>query len=260
MESLFGSFVDTFSIYGVGVHVIIALFFAIHAVRNGLQLFWLWILFVFPFLGSVVYFFAIFLPNSRLEATMRSGSKEMFKALNPGKELRDARHAYDLTPSIGNQMRVAHALSGAGKSTEAAQEFDACLERAPIADLDVRLAAAHAKFNDGQAEQAVSLLREIRTQNPDFRVQDVTLLSARALGAIGQVEPARAQFEYLVKNFGNIEARVEYSIWLVMQQDFVRAKEMKADIDQTVKHWNKHAKHLNKPLIKKLNDAFNGVK
>lgn len=42
----------------VGLHIILALFFAIHAVRNGQPLFWLIILFSFPFLGSVVYFLA----------------------------------------------------------------------------------------------------------------------------------------------------------------------------------------------------------
>jgi hypothetical protein len=56
MEQMLESLVDTISIYGVGVHMIIAVFFAIHAMRRGQQMYWLWILFVFPFLGSVVYF------------------------------------------------------------------------------------------------------------------------------------------------------------------------------------------------------------
>jgi hypothetical protein len=42
-------------IVGLGLHLLIALFFAVHAVRSGQQLFWLFILFSFPLLGSVVY-------------------------------------------------------------------------------------------------------------------------------------------------------------------------------------------------------------
>ena len=53
------------TIFGIGIHILIAVFFAIHVVRNGQQLYWLLILFMFPLLGSVVYFFAIYLPNSR---------------------------------------------------------------------------------------------------------------------------------------------------------------------------------------------------
>ena len=52
---------------GLGLHVIVALFFSIHAMRSGQQMYWLIILFSFPLLGSLVYFVAIYLPSSRLE-------------------------------------------------------------------------------------------------------------------------------------------------------------------------------------------------
>ena len=43
---------------GLGLHFLIALFFAIHALRNGRQMYWLLILFSFPLLGSLAYFVA----------------------------------------------------------------------------------------------------------------------------------------------------------------------------------------------------------
>ena len=43
---------------GLGLHFLIAIFFAIHAVRNRRQLYWLLILFSFPLLGSLAYFVA----------------------------------------------------------------------------------------------------------------------------------------------------------------------------------------------------------
>ena len=48
---------------GLGLHFLVAIFFAIHVVRSGQQMYWLIILFSFPLLGSLVYFFAIYLPN-----------------------------------------------------------------------------------------------------------------------------------------------------------------------------------------------------
>ena len=53
--------------FGLGLHILVALFFAVHALRSGQQMYWLIILFSFPLLGSIVYFLVIFLPNSRLE-------------------------------------------------------------------------------------------------------------------------------------------------------------------------------------------------
>ena len=43
------------TIFGIGIHILIAVFFAIHVVRNVQQLYWLLILFMFPLLGSGEY-------------------------------------------------------------------------------------------------------------------------------------------------------------------------------------------------------------
>ena len=37
---------------GLGLHFLIALFFAVHALRNGKQMYWLIILFSFPTIGK----------------------------------------------------------------------------------------------------------------------------------------------------------------------------------------------------------------
>ena len=39
-------------------HLALAAFFAMHPVRSGRPSYWLFVLFSFPMLGSVVYFFA----------------------------------------------------------------------------------------------------------------------------------------------------------------------------------------------------------
>ena len=72
-----------------GLHVFVALFFAVHAVRRGRELYWLLILFMFPMLGSVVYFFAIYLPESRLERKVGKVASVAMQTLDPGKALRD---------------------------------------------------------------------------------------------------------------------------------------------------------------------------
>jgi hypothetical protein len=59
----------------LGLHILIALFFAVHVVRSGQQMYWLFVLFSFPILGSIVYFVAIYLPGSRLEHGARKRSR-----------------------------------------------------------------------------------------------------------------------------------------------------------------------------------------
>ena len=101
-------------IAGIGLHVIVALFFAVHAVRSGQNNYWLFILFAFPLLGSVVYFFAIFLPNSRLQRHARQLANNAVKALDPTREVREAQAAYDYSPTAQNEIRLAQALLAVG--------------------------------------------------------------------------------------------------------------------------------------------------
>ncbi len=102
-------------IFGLGLHILIAIFFAIHAIRTGREMYWLLILFMFPLLGSIVYFAAVFLPRSRLQHGARRAGAAIRKSLDPGRELRDAQEAFDLAPAAHNQMRLAAALLDAGK-------------------------------------------------------------------------------------------------------------------------------------------------
>ena len=50
---------------GIGLHVLAAIYCAVHAIRSGQSLYWLILLFSFPLLGSVVYFLAIYFPEVR---------------------------------------------------------------------------------------------------------------------------------------------------------------------------------------------------
>ena len=91
-------------IAGLGLHIVIALFFAVHAVRSRQQTYWLFVLFSFPLLGSIVYFLTTYLPNSKLERQARRALAGAVKVLDPTRELREARAAHDYTPTVENRM------------------------------------------------------------------------------------------------------------------------------------------------------------
>ncbi|MEJ8851267.1 PLDc N-terminal domain-containing protein [Variovorax rhizosphaerae] len=76
---------------GLGLHFLLALFCAFHVVRTRRQLYWLFILFAFPLLGSLVYFFMVYLPNSRLERGAMKAVAATARTIDPMKEVRRAR-------------------------------------------------------------------------------------------------------------------------------------------------------------------------
>ena len=119
---------------GLGLHVLVALFFAVHAIRNRQEMYWLIVLFSFPLLGSIVYFVAVYLPASRLERGARQALSAAVQTIDPGRALREARSAHAYAPTAQTQMRLAEALLEAGEADEAASQYEACLKGPFAAD------------------------------------------------------------------------------------------------------------------------------
>ena len=240
---------------GLGLHFLIALFFAIHALRNGRQMYWLLILFSFPLLGSLAYFVAEYLPASRLERQGRIAGRALQKSIDPGRDVRDARRVFDLTPTAHNQMRLAAALLDAGQSDEAVQHYDACL-RGPFAgDPEVVLGAARANAAHGRPAAAIALLAPLQDKQPGFRFDEVGLALGRAYAANNQPAEAGTQFEAVVARFASIEARVELALWARANGNDAVAQRELQEIAHARKHMEKHTRDLHRELFRRLDAA-----
>lgn len=240
---------------GLGLHVLVALYFAIHAVRSGQNMYWLLILFSFPLLGSIVYLFAVYLPDSRLQYGARKVVATAAKALDPTRELRDARSAFEYTPTAQNQMRLASALLDAGRAEEAAANYEACLSGPFSGDLDIRFGAARANVEAGRFVTAVEHLELIRAADREFRAEQVSLLLARALSNSGRGPEAKAEFESAVTRFGGFDAKAEYLIWALSENENELATNLQAEIQRTTERWNRHTKDLNRSMLRRLEAA-----
>lgn len=242
-------------IIGLGLHFAIAVFFAIHAMRTRRQTYWLFILFTFPILGSIVYFVAEFLPQTRLERQARIAGRALYRALDPGREVRETRREFDLTPTAHNQMRLAAALLDAGQAAEAVQQFDTCLNGPFANDPQVIVGAARANLAHGQPAAAIALLEPLREKQPNVRADEVGLELGRAYAASGRHAEAGELFEAVVERFGDLEAKVELALWARANgQDAVAQREL-TEIEHARKHMPKHSRNLNHDLFKRLDAA-----
>lgn len=241
---------------GIGLHILVALFFAVHVVRSGQNMYWLIILFSFPLLGSIVYFFAVYLPDSRLERGARKAVASAARALDPTRELRESRAAFDYTPTADNRLRLARALLDAGQSAEAVELFEACLSGPFSDDLGIRLEAAKASFEDRQYDKVIAHVAEIRKHDGNFRAEVVAVLHARALDAAGRSADAKAEFESAADRFGGFETQAEYLIWAILRQDLETAGRLQAEIQRRTERWNQHTKELNRPLLRRIEAAY----
>ena len=243
---------------GIGLHIIVAVFFAIHAVKSGRELYWLVILFMFPLLGSVVYFAVVFLPDARLQRGVRRAGAVIDRAVQPGRAVREARAAFELTPTAANQVRLAVLLLESGESdniAEAARLYDACL-RGPFAgDADIQLGAARAQLANGEAAAAIGLLVTLRAAQPGFRPEQLGLTLAEAYGAAGRHADAGIEYEALAHRYGSIEARAGLALWALANSRRDLAERELAEIALVRRHMNKHARSQYQALFRQLDAA-----
>lgn len=244
------------AIFGIGIHILIAIFFAVHAIRTGRELYWVVILFMFPLLGSVVYFFVAFLPAMRDNRGMRKATAAVARTLDPGRALREARQAFDMTPTAQNQMRLANALFEAGQLEEAVRHYDACLSGPFANDAEINLGAAQAKLAFGQVQQAVDILTALRSRSPTFRPEQAGLLLAKAHAAAGRHAEAGQEFADVVQRFGSVEARAEYALWAISQQRRDIADHEVRELEHARRHMAKYTMELYADLFRRLDAEY----
>ena len=239
-------------IFGLGLHIIIAVFFAIHALRSGREMYWLFILFMFPLLGSIVYAAVVFVPEMRQSRGAKRVVRRVCETLDPGRELREARDAFDLSSTVQNRLRLADALLADGKPGEAVPLYAACLQGLYRDDPNITIRHARALLESGQWEAAKAELETLIARHPGLRSPEGHLLYARAVAACGERERARHEFDTLIGYSASLEARAYYADALAQWGDADAARELSREALRHVNRLSRHATELNAPWIKAL--------
>ena len=241
-------------IFGISLYVIIALFFAVHAVRSQQNMYWLLILFLFPGLGSAVYFFVIYLPSLRQSRGARTATRAISQLVDPNRAVREARTDFDRAPTVAHRMRLGAALLDAGNAAEALEHYQAAVSGPFSTDPALLQGLARAQFASGNASATQATLEKLFAANPLARQQsEPALLYARALATIG-APGARAAFEMALTSASDAAPRCLYADWLAARPDEAdrqRARELYAEIVHDARHWPRHAREHNSEWLQR---------
>lgn len=240
---------------GIGLSTIIALFFAVHAVKTGQERFWLSILLVFPFIGSLIYFFVIFLPDFRLSPVGYQIESKLLKALDPQRELREALSNYEISPTVEAKVCLAKALIDNDRANEALTYYQEVLTGIYESAPDILLQYAYALYLVKQYKKARETLDYLREKNPNYRSDEGHLLYTKILVSLELKEEAQAEFNALISYYPSLEAASYYLQTLIEWHQISLAKEVLQKIELRIKHLPKHAKRINQTWIKEIEET-----
>jgi hypothetical protein len=242
-----------------GLHILVAIYFAVHAVRTGRNNYWLFILLAFPFLGSLVYFFSEYLPEARHSRVARQAIGAVNALVDSGRALREARADFERTPSVDHRARLADALLDAGATKEALAHYRACVTGLHAKDAKMRLGLARAELAAGEASGAARTLRSLFADEPERSAGTPALLLARALAQAGEQDAALAAFDEALVRHNSIETRCAYGLYLASLGRGARAREMFEGVLHDARLVDEHARVLNRESLDQARAALKAL-
>lgn len=239
-------------VIGLGLHFAVAIVFAVHAVRSGQDRYWLFILFMFPLLGSLVYALAIWLPEMRHSRGARRIVRGVRDMIDPGRELREAQEAFEVAATADNRLRLADALLAAGRADDAVRCYEAALRGVHSDDPHIQVRLAQALLEAGRAQEARDLLDALIRERPDFKSAEGHLTYARAVAATGDRARAKEEFEALVGYYAGFEARARYAQLLSEWGEDDAARVLRNESLRQANRLPRYARVMNKEWIEQL--------
>ena len=240
------------------LYLIPAIFFGVHAIRTGRQIYWLMILFIFPFLGSVVYFFAEYLPEIRHSTVARKSAQVVKSIVDPNRELREARLAFDRTPTVDNRSRLAEALLARGDYDDAIEQFQACASGPYAKDVKFRRGLARAQLAAGRDAAAVATLEGLIADSPRDAGGDASLWLAQALTKVDETR-ALAAFEHASQVHNSTETQAAYGIYLASLGRDAQARPLLEGVLHNARVGTPSSRELNREAIDQARAALKAV-
>ncbi len=194
--------------------LLVQIAFAVHVVRTGREIYWIFIIIFLPAIGCLIYFITQIMPELGQNRTLHKAGSDLAKAIDPQRELRRRKEELAVVDTIANRVKLAEECLAAGLATDAIELLEPCLRGGNENDPNILLTMAQAQFSAEQYPAAQQTLEHLIATNPSFKSHDGHLLYARTLEALEQKERALQEYAVLATSFPGEEARVRYGMLL----------------------------------------------
>jgi hypothetical protein len=212
----------------------------VNVVRSGQDSIWLWVIILLQPIGPLIYVFAILVPQWTRGTTARRMSKAARETLDPGRGYREAKAAYELTPTVHNQMRLAAAAAELGRWQEAEALYGEALQGVHEDGPALLLGRARALIELNRHAEALTELQKLTAQGDAGRSPQATLAFARAYEGLGRNAEAEAAYLDAEGRIPGLEGIARHAAFLARTGRKDEARAALAEIDKRMSRANPH--------------------
>lgn len=216
----------------IGLSLAFSIGLAVHVVRTGREMYWLWIILMFQPLGGLVYFLTNVLPDLLGGSRARQLSKAAREALDPTREYREAKAACDDTPTVRNQSRLASAAAALGRHDEAEGLYREAAQGIHADDPTLLLGRANALLELERHREALEVLEALGRNESDGRTPSAALALGRAYEGLGRLGEADTAYQWAAQRLPGFEGLARYAAFMARHGRRGEAEEAVAEMDK----------------------------
>lgn len=229
----------------LALSLLFSILLAVHVVRTGREMYWLFIILMFQPLGGVVYAIVHVLPDIFGGSTARKISQAARESLDPTREYREARTACDDTPTVRNQARLAAAAGALGKHDEAEALYAQAAQGIHAEDPALLLGRAKALLELRRPQDALAVLERLG-QDADARSPAAAVALGRAYEGLGRIAEADTAFEWASQRMPGFEGLARYAAFMARNGRRAEAQDAVTEMDKRLAklkgHFHKEAR------------------
>ncbi len=210
--------------------VVLQIACAVHVVRSGRPLYWIWIVLIGSYLGVIIYVVAAVIPDLRNDPRSRNAARQVLHTFDPERRRRTIQQQLEVADTVDNRRALAEESMRLGDYTNAAELYRSILKGLYATDVGFMLGLAQAQAGKGEFTNAQQTLDALFAAHPHFRSGDADLLHARVIEAQGDITSALERYRTLSTSFAGEEARFRYGALLKAQGRFSDARDVFGDM------------------------------
>lgn len=191
---------------------------AIHVVRSGRPLYWIWLLVIGSYLAVVVYAVVAIIPDLRHDPRGRKVASKTLNMIDPERRRRELQRRLELSDTVENRRHLAGESLQMGDYANAQELYQSLLTGMYATEPDFMLGLAQAQFGLGDYAGARQTLEALIAANPRYKSSDGHLLYARCLEELGETAAALEEYQVLAESYPGEEGRFRYGSLLARSQ------------------------------------------
>ena len=238
------------------IMLLIQIAFAIHALRRGYPIFWVFLIVFVPLIGCLLYVIMVLLPEFSQSRMAIDGSRTFRRAINPNKALRELQQALDVSDTVANRVALAEELLRHGKFNEAIALYERSRVGIYRNDPVVLLGLSAGLVENGQFDKAKETLDAYTEAHPGTLPAGAGLLLARTFEGLGDHEAALHMYETLMESASGPEVKYRYGALLDAVGQTSQARRLFEEVVRDVSLGNRHSQRLNRSWAEKAKQAI----